>query len=268
MSAVKTGKTIESIAYKKSGVALVLSDGEKLTLTPDSFTEMPLYEGKTLSEKECAKLVSLAQSDVYYAYALKLCLADTKTVAEVRKKLEGKGASKEMIRSILSRLKEAGFLNDDLYAKVYASDIASLRCYGKKRVLYELRKRGISDAILSKLSFSWEDEKDKAGRYAAILNKKASKVPNSKKRMKMIEGLMERGFEEDVAREAVNDVATTNDPEEERNALTRDYFALKIRYERKYEGYELREHILSALIRKGYRYDDIKQLEEDNGNDD
>ena len=265
MSAVKTGKTIE---YKKSGVALVLSDGEKLTLTPDSFTEMPLYEGKTLSEKECAKLVSLAQSDVYYAYALKLCLADTKTVAEVRKKLEGKGASKEMIRSILSRLKEAGFLNDDLYAKVYASDIASLRCYGKKRVLYELRKRGISDAILSKLSFSWEDEKDKADRYAAILNKKASKVPNSKKRMKMIEGLMERGFEEDVAREAVNDVATTNDPEEERNALTRDYFALKIRYERKYEGYELREHILSALIRKGYRYDDIKQLEEDNGNDD
>lgn len=268
MSAVKTGKTIESIAYKKSGVALVLSDGEKLILTPDSFTEMPLYEGKTLSEKECAKLVSLAQSDVYYAYALKLCLADTKTVAEVRKKLEGKGASKEMIRSILSRLKEAGFLNDDLYAKVYASDIASLRCYGKKRVLYELRKRGISDAILSKLSFSWEDEKDKADRYATILNRKASRVPNSKKRMKMIEGLMERGFEEDVAREAVNDVATTNDPEEERNALTRDYFALKIRYERKYEGYELREHILSALIRKGYRYDDIKQLEEDNGNDD
>ena len=268
MSAVKTGKTIESIAYKKSGVALVLSDGEKLILTPDSFTEMPLYEGKTLSEKECAKLVSLAQSDVYYAYALKLCLADTKTVAEVRKKLEGKEASKEMIRSILSRLKEAGFLNDDLYAKVYASDIAALRCYGKKRVLYELRKRGISDAILSKLSFSWEDEKDKADRYAAILNKKASKVPNSKKRMKMIEGLMERGFEEGVAREAVNDVATTNDPEEERNALTRDYFALKIRYERKYEGYELREHILSALIRKGYRYDDIKQLEEDNGNDD
>ena len=52
MSAVKTGKTIESIAYKKSGVALVLSDGEKLTLTPDSFTEMPLYEGKTLSEDD------------------------------------------------------------------------------------------------------------------------------------------------------------------------------------------------------------------------
>ncbi|MGM9814434.1 MAG: hypothetical protein ACI32C_06055 [Candidatus Enteromonas sp.] len=261
MSNVKNGKAIVKITHKKSGATVEFEDGSKLLLSPDSFTESPLYEGKILSEKEIKKLEVLSSADEYYEYALKLCFRDQKTKKEVVDRLTAKGASKETIRSILARLKAAGLIDDRLYVTVYAKDIASLRCYGRKKVLYELKKKGVSEAILNSIAFTDEEELDKATRYAEILNRRSDKVPNAKKKMKMLIGLMERGFDEDIAREAVSRVATVNDPDEERNALAKDYLTYKVRYERKFEGYELKQRVLAALLKKGYRYDDIKEIE-------
>lgn len=261
MSNVKTGKTIETINHKKTGVILYFQDGAKLALSHDSYTEIPLYEGKILSEKEYRKLETLSKADLFYAYALKMCFGETKTKKEVADKLKAKGASREVVKSILSRLQEAGLVDDRLYAKVYAEDIASLRCYGRKRVLYELKKKGVAEEIIGELAFPRNVELEKAKRYGESLNRRDEKVPNAKKKLKMLRALMERGFDEDIAHEAVEDVATENDPDQERNALAKDYFSYKIRYERKYEGYELREKLLSTLLKKGYRYEDIKEVE-------
>ena len=267
MSSVKTGSTIANIAKKKSGAVLYLEDGRKIALSFDSFTEDPLYVGKALSEKEIQHLVDLSKNDALFAYALKLCLSDSKTEREIQERLAKKDAKPESIRLILARLKGAGLIDDPSYAAVYRDDVAALRCYGKRRVLFDLSKKGIPESILSSLSFPREEELSRAIRYAELLNKRASKVPNSRKKPKMIQGLIERGFEEDIAREAVEQAATKNDEEEERNALAKDYFAYKVHFERKYDGYALRQKILAALMRKGYRYEDIERLEMEENHD-
>lgn len=267
MSSVKTGSVITEISKKKTGAVVLFEDGTKITLSFDSFTENPLYVGKSLSAKEILKLKLMSQNDSFYADALKLCLSDSKTEAEVVERLVKKGAGKEAIHTIVTRLKGAGLIDDPSYAQVYRDDVAALRNYGKRRVLFDLTKKGIPESILSTLSFPREEELSRAVRYAELLNKRASKVPNSRKKLKMIQGLIERGFEEDVAREAVDQVATRNDEEGERNALTKDYYAYKVQYERKYEGYVLRQKVLAALLRKGYRYEDIQRLESEEHHD-
>ena len=55
MSERKIGEEIVSVLAvkaKKDEVRVYLSDGEKLAMSPDSFTEFHLYEGKELSLEE------------------------------------------------------------------------------------------------------------------------------------------------------------------------------------------------------------------------
>lgn len=268
MSSVKTGKVIASIERKKKGVFVVFNDGSKLEMGLHSFTDQPLYEGKEISSQEFAQLKKAAQLDEYYDYALKLCSGSSKTTHEVSAKLESKKASQETISAICSRLIKIGLLDDEMYAKVYASDIADFKSYGRKRILYELKKKGIRDEILSKLVFDEENEKNKALKYAALLNKRNEKAPNAKKQTKMIQGLIQRGFDEDIAILATKECASVNDEESERNALLKDYFTYRARYEKKYEGYELRQRIFGALMRKGYQSQDIQNTMEENENAD
>ena len=268
MSSVKTGKIIVALERKKKGVLVVFNDGSKLEMGLHSFTDQPLYEGKEISEQGFSQLKKAAMLDEYYDYALKLCSGSSKTVHEVSAKLESKKASQEMISAICSRLLKIGLLDDSMYAKVYASDIADFKSYGRRKILYELKKKGIRDEILSQLVFDEENEKSKAIKYATLLNKRNEKAPNGKKQAKIIQGLIQRGFDEDVAIMAAKECASVNDEESDRNALVKDYFIYRAKYEKKYEGYELRQRIFGALMRKGYQSEDIQNTMEENENAD
>ena len=51
-----------------------------------------------------------------------------------------------------------------------------------------------------------------------------------------------------------------HDEKKEAKLLKRDYELVKTRYSRKYKGRELREKILAALLRKGYKGKDIFKM--------
>ena len=53
-----------------------------------------------------------------------------------------------------------------------------------------------------------------------------------------------------------------NDEVTEVSQLEKEYNKAKARYSRKYEGYELRQKVIAHLLQKGFRYDDIKEIEE------
>lgn len=72
--------------------------------------------------------------------------------------------------------------------------------------------------------------------------------------------LFDHGFEDSVSGKAVAEMITDTEKTVEQAGLRRDYDLAKAKYARKYNGYELKRHILMALLRKGYEYDDIEQL--------
>ena len=45
--------------------------------------------------------------------------------------------------------------------------------------------------------------------------------------------------------------------------LSVDYNKAKQRYARKYRGYELKKRVVGSLLSKGYDYEDIKELTEE-----
>lgn len=252
--------TVIGIQIGKKGIQVSFSSGEKLTLTEDSFTETPIYLGKKLGVEEFEALLALSEQDEYFNYAKKLLSRDNYTVHDLREKLFSKGASLEVIRDVIARLKELGLLDDHRYAKTYAEDIAELRLLGKNRVLFDLRSRGIAQEILDELEFPQEKELEKACRYAQILDKKYARAPMASKAFKVLKALISRGFDEDTAQEAALASLTANDEAAEQQRLESAYEAAYTRYSRKYSDYRLQEKVFRYLIQKGYSYEQVRHL--------
>ena len=260
----KTGKVIAQIHPKKKIIEVVFEDGEKMKLGPDTYTDSLLYVGKELSAADIARLKKLGAADAYYAFALKLCVTHAKTTYEVVETLARKGADRETTKLIIARLEKAGLLDDKTYAEVYAKDIANLRLYGHRRVEFDLKKKGISAEITAELPFDEESEVARARQLAKMLNKKNDKIPNLKKKRKMIQGMIERGFDEEIASDVVEKEATFASDKEELIALRRLYVAMRMKFEKKkLNDHELRQRLYAALMRKGYSYDAVKKVMEE-----
>lgn len=260
MSGKQIGNVINEIKKKSSTVVVILSNGEKLKLSHSSYTEFRLYEGKELSEEELASLLSYEKEGEFYDYALRLLDKDNYTVFAISNKLLSKGADAKQVSSIVERLKKEDLLDDERYAKVFVEDVAELRCLGKNKILAELKHKGIGESVLSKLEFPEEKEFERACMAASLLDKKYAKSANGAKKDKAIRALITRGFSYDIALKAIEEKLTTNDAEEEKNRLLRDFELVYARYSRKYEGKKIYEAVIKSLLRKGYDYDDISSL--------
>ena len=265
MSERKTGEplTVVSVSAKAKEVRVLLSNGEKLCLSVDSFTDFHLYAGKALEEREYAKIPRFASQDDAYSAALKYLSHDSYASMELMRKLIGKGFDPSIVGSVINRLTKAGLLDDPLYARTYAHDVGELRLLGHNRIVYDLRVKGIAEDILSDLCFPREKELEKACRYAEQLDRRYYKTPHDRRVLKINHALMERGFDESIAHEASSQCVSAPNPEIEKMELEKAYAIAEIKYSRKYEGYELARHIYAYLVRKGFNYENAKRIVEE-----
>ena len=263
MSAKSTGKTIVSIVAKKNKITIEFDDKSKITVSENTFTDFHLYEGKLIEGKELSTLESFAGQDTVYSLALKLLSRDSYSCYELREKLIGKGASEEDAKAIVERLKKQKLLDDERYARVYASDVADLRLYGRNKVLHELKSKGIPFFMLDRLEFPEEVELEKAMRYATMMDYRLGKTPYENKKFKMIRSLIARGFDIRIAEMAASKAATRIDPEIEADIFDKQFELALAKYSRKYHGFELKRHMLAFLARRGFDYERIQaKLEE------
>ena len=177
------------------------------------------------------------------------------------KKLYSKNKDIETVRKIIFRLKKNGLLDDASYAKAYLEDAYDVKRIGEKRIRFELEKKGIGAEVMAILPFSENKELEGAKKYTRLLEKRYVKVPNAAKRGKIVSALLSRGYSQEIAMEATSELSY-NDEVTEVSQLEKEYNKAKARYSRKYEGYELRQKVIAYLLQKGFRYDDIKEIEE------
>ena len=255
--------TVLSVKARKDGVKIVLSSGEKLVLSPDAYTEFRLYENKELSEEELKNLLSYANQDGAYDLAIRYLSKESYCRSQLLRKLISKGYEYPVVLPVLKRLEEAGLIDDETYAKTFAEDVGELRLIGANRIYYELRSKGISEEIIAKLSFPREKELEKATRYATGLDRRYYRTPYTKKKLKIYSALLARGFDESVAYETSEQATSASDPGIERIEIEKAYHLAEAKFSRKYDGYELRQHIYAALVRKGFSHDEVKSIMEE-----
>lgn len=80
-----------------------------------------------------------------YDAAIKLLTRRAHSVSEMKKALIRRTADEDLIKKVLSRLKENGLIDDARYARQFARHRTEVRHQGRYRVVRELRARGVPD---------------------------------------------------------------------------------------------------------------------------
>ncbi len=128
---------------------------------------------------------------------------------EVKQKLYSLGLYKIEVEHLISQLIEEGYLNEERFATLFASGKFRIKGWGKQKIRYELRQKGISEYCISK-GLNALDETDYLKSFEHQADKKWSLLQAEKnifvKKNKWQQYLMQKGFEPNL-------LATWNFPE-------------------------------------------------------
>jgi regulatory protein len=250
---------ITAINQNKKGQMVVSFGTVKLTLSPNAFTEMPLYVGRELKPSQYHSLLLFMKNEALWNYALSLASKGCYSVHDVREKLRKKCSDEDMIRQLLFTLKDQGVLNDKEFAEDYKEE-KEKQLYGETRIVQELKfKHGIRDEIVDALVF--KDEEAHAFQAAKALEKRYARLPLKSKRDKAILALIRRGFEEPLAKRAV--LSFSENKASNRTILKTLCEKTLKKYGAKYNGYQLRSKTFAFLMSKGYSVDDVQRVLEE-----
>jgi regulatory protein len=126
------------------------------------------------------------------------CGYQERSHSEVRQKLYSLGLFKKEVDELISQLIEEGYLNEERFALQFASGKSRIKGWGRQKILYELRQRGISENCIIKALKSLDPAEYDAG-FNRLAAKKWNALHAEKnifvKKSKWQQFLIQRGFE-------------------------------------------------------------------------
>lgn len=131
-----------------------------------------------------------------YNYAIKY-LKNIKTKKDVYDYLIRKGFGDEETSEVCDYIEEVGLVDDDLYVKFFVEDSFRIKNKGARKIVYELKQRGIDDdkieeAIEEASDMEYEALKEA---YERKLEATKSETDPYKRKNKIIRFLISRGFD-------------------------------------------------------------------------
>lgn len=135
------------------------------------------------------------------------CAYQERCHTEVTDKLHAFGLNKEEVAQVISTLIEENYLNEERFALMYACGHFRTKHWGRIKIKYELKKKMVSDYCIKKALKSIDD-----AAYIKTLQRLAElklKTLKSEKNLfirkkKLQDHLLQKGYESDLIREAIN----------------------------------------------------------------
>lgn len=257
------GKTIQKISFSKKHVTLYFSN-RKMVISKEAYVNSYLFVGKTLTKKEISDLKKMTDLDKGLEYALSLLKKSIYTEWRIREKLYAKEFDKKSVDAIIKFLKQHDLINDEMFILNYIEE-GKDKGYGKNKIINKLMEKGIFAEKLNKIKFPDSIELIKAKSHIPSLEKKYSKLNYESKKNHIHDYLIRQGFDSHIALECLKLINKIN-PIDEKNKLINDYHKLIKKIERKEfpDRYKRKEYIITKLLAKGYKYNEIIRIMEEN----
>lgn len=137
------------------------------------------------------------------------CAYAERSHSEVKKKLYGFGLYKTEVEELLSQLIEENYLNEERFAVAFAGGHFRMKNWGKQKIKYELKQKGISEYCIRKALAAIPDEdyrKALEKLSAAKLLTLAGEQNIFTKKKKLQNYLVGKGFEFELIGELISKV--------------------------------------------------------------
>ena len=146
------------------------------------------------------KTIKITDEKVAYTKAEHYCAYQERSQQEVRDKIYEWGLWPDAVERIISRLIEENFLNEERFAKAYATGKFKQKGWGKIKIKQGLKFKKVPDVLIKK-ALAAIDGDDYLAMLQKILDKKAitvtEKIPY-KRKYKLHQYALSRGFENDL----------------------------------------------------------------------
>jgi regulatory protein len=139
--------------------------------------------------------------DELYEYAVGALARRMRTVAELKRMMRARieDADSEyaqtLVELVIRRLKDHGYLNDSQYAASYSSMRRDNQKLGRRRVITELKTRGVHGALIEKAveaAYEGVSEEKQAREY--LRKKRLEKPKDQKQAARIFRQLVRAGF--------------------------------------------------------------------------
>ena len=139
------------------------------------------------------------ESDLY-EYAVGALGRRMRSIAELKRLLRRRvdadtEIGKTLVELVIRRLKDQGYLNDAKYAAAYSSFRRDNEKFGRRRVLTELKVKGVHGEVIEQAidaAFAEVDEEKQAREY--LRRKRLKKPDNKKDAARIFRQLIRAGF--------------------------------------------------------------------------
>lgn len=140
--------------------------------------------------------------------AMKLCSKKEYSSGEMKKKFLEWELTEEVAQKVLSSLRDENFIDDIRFAQAFVNDKLKFSKWGKIKISYMLRQKGVSDLIVSEALKKIDQE----GYEKILINELQKKIRSIKAannyelKGNLIQFAASRGFEYEVASKIVNKI--------------------------------------------------------------
>ena len=186
-------------------------DGEfRMGLSAEVVLAAGLRVGDVLTE---ARLAELERKDAAWKAresALSLLSFRARSRAELRRRLKEKGFEEEVAEEVVENLGNLGLVDDASFAEVFVRDRVRLRPQGKRRLVNELRSKGVdaetAHAAIGEVMEAEEASETELARRATARWKPRPGEDRNSARRRLHGFLARRGFGGDAIREVMGEV--------------------------------------------------------------
>ncbi|MFR2892362.1 RecX family transcriptional regulator [Peptoniphilus grossensis] len=195
---------ISNISFEKKKFHILFDSGEEIDISEETLIEFGLYKGQEVEDEIIDKLKFEDEKTEALLLSYRF-LQRNKTEKQLIDYLYKNKISGEIIDTVIPILNEKKYLNDEDYARRYLNDAMNIKKYGKIKIIYMLRSKGIKNDIIEKIIRDYDYELEYLNAEDLLSKKLDAEEKDPKKINSAKKYLQGRGFEFEIINFAVDE---------------------------------------------------------------
>ncbi|SCT20677.1 recombination regulator RecX [Staphylococcus caeli] len=257
---------IEVQKKNKERFNLYLDGAFEMGIDIDTYVHFNLKKDQIVDAQEMEKIQNYDQYRQAINAAIQYLSYRKRTDHEVIQHLQKKEISETVIAKVIEYCHAQRLIDHEDYANSLKNTMILTTDKGPGIFRQKMRDAGVEQHIIDKYADKYESEQPLED-IVKVANKilKQKKGPTVKRKEKLTQSLLQKGYSFEIIKEAMSEMDFEQPAEELDNLLQQELEKIYNKYSRKYSGRKLINKTIEGLMRKGYKYDNIKDKLEESG---
>lgn len=196
---------IKAQVKNQDRVSIFVDGAYSFSLTHSQLLDQKIFVGKEITDSELAQLKQASDYGKLLERAMNYVMIRPRSVREVRDYLWRKQAAPDVSERIQHYLQLRGYVNDESFTKSWIRARQLTKPVSKKRLIAELRKKGVSQDVITQ-ALNAEDENADGYNETTALHEilvKKRKLARYQDEQKLIAYLARQGFSFEAIKNAL-----------------------------------------------------------------